>query len=209
MLDIGCGTGVYALPLMQAGAAAVTGLDDSAGMLARLHAMAEQHSIAGVKTIKASWKAIDIDGFGLNKAFDIVLASMTPALQTEQDFVNMERCSRRWCVYIGWGAKRENALLSEVFAVHGLEFRAPQGFAAASEVLASLGRKPSLDVWQSSREWKGTVAEAIENLSLQVENHGVKPKPALIESIVASYASLGQVRHSTLIEQGLLVWRVD
>jgi hypothetical protein len=76
-------------------------------------------------------------------------------------------------------------------------------------VLAGLGRQPSLDVWQSSREWRGTVAEAVEQLSLQVETHGAKPKPALIESIVASYVSLGQVRHSTLIEQGLLVWRVD
>lgn len=209
VLDIGCGTGIYTLPLVREGATGLTGLDDSAVMLARLSEVADLHGIAGVKTIKASWKDIDIAGLGLAKSFDIALGSMTPALQTERDFLNMEGCARRWCVYVGWGAKRQNALMQEVFEAHGLEFRVPPGFAAANAVLAGLGRKPSLDVWETSWEWNGTLSEALEHLSLQIETHGVRPRRELIERILDAHSSLGRVTHATSIEQGLLVWRVD
>ena len=209
ILDIGCGTGVYTLPLAREGAASVTGLDGSAVMLARMASVAELHGITNVKPVKASWKDLDISCLGFEQAFDVVIGSMTPALQTEHDFANMERCARKWCVYVGWGAKRENALLKEVFEAHGLEFKVPPGFVEAGAALAGLGRKPSLDRWESRREWNGTLAEATENVALQIEAHGAQPQRSLIEGIVSSYAANGQVRHTTTIEQGLLVWRVD
>lgn len=209
ILDIGCGTGVYTLPLARAGAATVTGLDGSAVMLARMASVAELHGIVNVKPVKASWKDLDISCLGFEQGFDVVVGAMTPALQTERDFVNMERCARKWCVYVGWGAKRDNPLLKEVFEAHGLEFRVPPGFVQAGAALAGLGRKPSLDRWESRRDWSGTLAEASEQVALQIEAHGAQPQPSLIESIVSSYAEGDQVHHVTAIEQGLLVWRVD
>jgi SAM-dependent methyltransferase len=58
VLDIGCGTGIYALPLARE-AAAVTGLDDSRQMITRFKGEIDNAGLRNVQVVKASWKDID------------------------------------------------------------------------------------------------------------------------------------------------------
>jgi 2-polyprenyl-3-methyl-5-hydroxy-6-metoxy-1,4-benzoquinol methylase len=79
VLDIGCGAGIYTLPLA-CEAAMVTGLDDSETMIARMTDVMSCADIQNVHPVKAAWKDIDISACGFEKAFDIVWISMTPAV---------------------------------------------------------------------------------------------------------------------------------
>ena len=87
---------------------------------------------------------------GFEKAFDIAWISMSPAVQTLQDFEKMEKCAGKWCVYIGWGRKRKNALMEEVFNLHNLDYGPPAGVEAAYDILVRSGRTPSLDYFETS-----------------------------------------------------------
>ncbi len=113
----------------------VTGIDDSETMIARMTDVMQSENIQNIQPIKAAWKDIDISARGFEKAFDIVWISMSPAVQTAQDFERMEECARKWCVYIGWGRKRKNALMEDVFRLHDIHYGPPPGVAAAYEIL--------------------------------------------------------------------------
>ncbi|KIX12676.1 class I SAM-dependent methyltransferase [Dethiosulfatarculus sandiegensis] len=207
ILDIACGTGIYTLPLAGE-AAGVTGLDDSEAMLDRMKQVMEAKGIQNVRPVKASWEDIDIAAKGFQKAFDIAWVSMTPAIQTAHDFDLMEQCARKWCVYIGWGRKRENALMQEIFSSHGLSYGPPPNIAKAYDILLESGRKPSLDYFETTWYWKGTANEALSDIAFHIEMHGEKPRRDLIAKALHSYERDGVLSYATEVELRLLVWPV-
>jgi SAM-dependent methyltransferase len=207
ILDIGCGTGIYTLPLARY-AAMVTGLDDSVTMIERLMDTVSFSGIQNVRVVKASWKDMDISGFGFEKAFDIAWTSMTPAIQTHQDFNRMEGCAKNWCVYIGWGRKRKNELMKEVFELHGLNYGPPPGVRSAYDTLVRSSRKPSLDYFETSWDWTGNIEEAMEDMVCFIEIQGGSPDRGLIEKVLDRHEREGRISHTTYAEEGLMVWRV-
>jgi SAM-dependent methyltransferase len=208
ILDIGCGTGIYTLPLAR-DAYQVTGLDDSEAMMARFAYALALEGMENVIPITASWTAIDISDVGFNKAFDIAWISMSPAVQTLSDFERMEQCATKWCVYIGWGRKRKNSFMEEIFNTHGLHYGAPPGAEAAYDLLSRSGRKPSLDYFEASWTWTGTVEDAIEDAACFIEMQGGRPQRDLIENVAASHEYDGMISHTTHVEEGLIVWKVE
>jgi len=137
-LDIGAGTGVFSLWAAEQGAA-VTAVDVSPGMLAELKINAGERKI---ETVEAPWQQIDPKERGWENAFDTVIAQMVPGFRAAADFARMEACCRGWCVFVGWGHKREDPWLQAVFAAHDLPWQVPFGLPAALELLATLGRHP-------------------------------------------------------------------
>ena len=208
ILDIGCGNGIYSLPLAR-DAAMVIGLDDSETMIALLTGTISSSGIQNVRPVKASWKDIDISEFGFEKAFDIVWTSMTPAIQTKKDFNRMERCSKNWCVYIGWGRKRKNALMEEGFESHGLHYGPPVGVQAAYDILVQSGRTPSLDYFESSWGWSGKVEDALEDMICFIEMQGGHPDRSSIEKTLDRHEQEGRISHTTDVEEGIIVWQVS
>jgi SAM-dependent methyltransferase len=208
VLDIGCGTGTYTLPLARE-ATMVTGLDDSETMIACLKNLVSSTGVQNVRAVKASWKNIDIAAFGFEKAFDIAWTSMSPAVQTQQNFERMEKCARKWCVYIGWGRKRKNALMEEAFDLHGLHYGPPPGVGATYDILVRSGRAPSLDYFETSWDWTGTAEDALEDIACFIEMQGGRARRNLIEKVLAGHERDGRVYHTTDVEEGLMVWRVE
>ncbi len=208
ILDIGCGTGIYTLPLARE-AATVTGIDGSGAMLSRLNEVAAANRILNVRTIQAPWNDIDIADREFEKAFDIVWASMTPAVQSRDDFAAMERCAKKWCVYIGWGKKRKNALMEEVFAKHGLSYEPPPGVNVAYDMLVAANKSPSIDYFETSWGWAGSTADAMAEIEFFIELQGEDPQRNLIEKVLARHGQNGRICHTTAVEQGVMVWPVD
>jgi len=208
ILDIGCGTGIYTLPLALE-ASAVTGLDDSKTMIARMKDVIKSAGIKNVQAVKTSWKNADISELGFEKAFDIAFISMSNAVQTLQDFEKMEQCAKKWCVYIGWGRKRKNALMEEVYSLHGLKYAPPPGAGEAYGILAGSGRNPSLDYFETSWDWTGTTGEALEAMLFYIEMLGGRPRLDLIENLLTSHERDGRVSHTTYAEEGLILWHAE
>jgi SAM-dependent methyltransferase len=209
VLDIGCGTGIYTLPIARE-AASVTGLDFSETMLDRLNGEIKQHHIKNVKTLHANWRTFDISSNGFEKVFDIVWTAMSMGVTNKGDVKKMEQCSKTWCVYVGWGNKRKNTLMEEVFKEYGMVLRPPPGANAIFEMLIKMKRHPSLDLVETSWDWEGTVDEALEDLAghIEMERPERVPNLNIIRDIIAQYAENNIVRHTTYVEEGIIVWRV-
>lgn len=204
VLDLGCGTGVYALPL--AGAARRTfGIDSSAAMLKVFRRELRLRGIRNSGCALAAWG--DLPARGLRGKFDIALASMTAAIKTEKDLLKMEAAARELCVYIGWAGVRRNALLEKVYAAHGLEYKAPEGAARVLAALKKLGRRPRTlyitDGWTKS----ATAAETLREIGVSMKVNGVKLRRAWTAALLKSLARGGKVRQRTSMRKALIVWR--
>lgn len=132
ILDIGCGTGVYALPLTGE-AAGVLGIDSSPAMLRVFRAQARSRKLANARCLRAVWE--EVPAAEVRKGFDIALASMTNAIRGKAALLKMEAAARERCVYIGWAGVRKNSLLEAVYAHHGLKYGAPEGAGRILKVL--------------------------------------------------------------------------
>ena len=151
ILDIGCATGCFALPVARK-AIEVVGLDFSAAMLERLMAEAARFRIRNLQTHLMAWQEVNPMSLGFAGAFDVVWTSMSAAVRTTADLTRMEQCSRHWCVYTGWGRVRENPLPAEAFRTHGLVFGPPPGTAAMHAMVTRAGRQTFLEYLDTSWE---------------------------------------------------------
>ncbi len=208
ILDIGCGTGIYALPLAQE-AKSVTGLDFSEAMVARLRDETMRYNISNVDVIKDSWQDVDITARGFKKSFDIVWCSMSMAVRDREDIRKMEDCSKKWGVYIGWARRRKNELMEEAFRMHGLTYGPPPGVSVVHDILKSAGKAPVIEYFDDSWDWEGTVDEAMENVAGFIEMQGSTADRTRLMGLLNSYERDGLIRHTTYVEEGIIVWRVD
>jgi SAM-dependent methyltransferase len=205
ILDIGCGTGAYTIPLAEE-ALEVMGIDLSPAMLEKLREVARERGIGNIELREASWRDLDISSQGLAGRFDIVLSAMSPAIRDEEDIRTMELCSSRWCIYVGWGRIRKNTLMEKVFHAHGLEHSPPQGAAAVFSTLERMGRRPCLDYFDAAWTWEGTIQGAVEELAAFLTMHGAEADFGILREIVKHYAADGLVRHITEVEEGVVIW---
>ena len=208
VLDVGCGTGVYALPLAQR-AAQVVGLDISEEMTRRFTAVCRERGIDNATVIRAPWGDAVIDEFELEQAFDIVWAALIPTVRGRQDVARLSRCSRKWCVYVGWNGSRTNPFLEAVFRAHGQPFGPPPGAGEVQTCLAELGMRSQKFTTVRSWEWEESAADATAYANRFLTAHTqATPDARLIEDIVAGLAVDGVVRHRADVEEALLVWDV-
>lgn len=207
ILDVGCGTGVYSLPLAQQ-AANVVGLDLSEEMARRFAAQQQEQSIENASVIQSPWNDTAVAEHGWDKAFDIVWAAMTPAVRSPEDLARMHRCARTWCVYIGWGGLRRNPFLEEVYQAHGQVFGPPPGAKAVQAHLSAMGIAAEIELIHDHWDWEGTEEEAAAHaegfLHAQTE---AEPQPELIREIIARFSTDGMVRCRSEVEKGLIVWQ--
>lgn len=207
VLDIGCGTGLYTLPIALR-ASHVIGIDISDAMLDKLKSECLLHKIDNVSVVKSLWQDIDVESSGYKKAFDIVFSAMTPAIKEREDIIKMEQCSKNWCVYIGWGRLRKNKLMEEVFNLHGLQYGPPAGVKKTCAYLESMGRSYSLEFVNDSWDWEGSEAEALEDMSGYISMHGAIPRMNVIKELLSAYSENGLIKHTTIVEIGVVVWHV-
>ncbi len=97
VLDVGGGSGRYAIPFAST-AQSVTVTDISANMLALTEKNAIKAGLQNVQCQKMEWSNADMKTLGWEKKFDLVFASMCPAVRSIKGLQNMSLASKAYCL---------------------------------------------------------------------------------------------------------------
>ena len=209
MLDIGAGTGSLAIPLARQGAE-VTAVDFSSEMLKQLVARAADEEVSIERTVHLSWDEVDLDAEGFRDAFDLVIASMTPAVREPETFKLMLGAARGVCYYSGWVNREWDPAYYELYRMlFREEFReGSHGFHLPFMYLYMNGYRPTVRIRQE--EWRSdeTVDEMVETVTgFFSTTQGVDDAmKARMREYLGARADHGSYRSKTLATTGMMVW---
>lgn len=209
-LDVGCGGGRFAFALEKLGAVA-TGIDFSSEMIRECEAYRAQHGSACDFRV-VDWHHLDLDAVHWRGRFDLVLANMTPAVDSEETFAKLSAASKDWCLMVK-PTRRRNQILDALTVQLGLNadtVALDNAFIHAFEWLWRHGYQPELAYEEQIWEKQWTLDEAIKEYTLRLSS-----LYALDDAQKALLATaLQQLQHDGMIEEethttiAAIYWRV-
>lgn len=201
VLDIGCGTGRVSIEIAKS-AKSVHGVDVSEEMLTLFKSSAENMGVANVVV-----ECGDFEALALNGKYDIVVATMTPALQSMDDFKKAISLANEKFVYVGWGRKRSAPLLERAFELHGAKLHLPFGAPGASVFLKEMGYDAQVEYSEEVWEHEMSIEDAIEEMCWHIEIGGVTPDRSIVEGLIRSEFT-DRVKHAHRVETGLIICEI-
>ncbi|WP_347489820.1 class I SAM-dependent methyltransferase [Desulfoscipio sp. XC116] len=165
VLDIGCGIGRHAVEFAEK-AGSVVGVDISANMLHYARENSLSSGADNIEYVKLNWEAVDLSERCWEKYFDLVFASMCPAVRSKRGLEKMSLACKDYCFINQYIEKKDS--LGEELAEHlGLcgDFDPHNDRDAAYAIFNILwleGYDPEITYLDDCRELIFTVAEAVE-----------------------------------------------
>lgn len=201
VLDLGCGNGRYGL-FFATLAKKVYMFDISSKMLENVANDAKKIGFDNVEILCDDWSNFETK----NLDVDIVFASLTPALNTFENFKKAYTLAKEAMFYIGWGRIRESKILNEVFKSHDdNQVVLPNGAEFVCECLSKMNANiPETKYIKKEITHEKPLQKAILDISWQLEAHGIKPNVEIIEKIVKKYTKDGITKYTSQMENGLL-----
>ncbi|WP_172402531.1 class I SAM-dependent methyltransferase [Helicobacter sp. 12S02634-8] len=203
VLDIGCGSGRYALRFAQE-AKKVYATDISAGMIERLLRDVDSYGYRNIIASCEPWEEYDP-----KSPIDIAFASMTPALSNFKAFQKAFTLAKEALAYVGWGRKRESAFLQKVFKAHHIQLELPTGAPDVMQFLAQMGKHPKVSYIQKTKIYRNSLDNAINDIAWHISIHQAVPNKELIHTLIKEeIARTNQTddtfSYSTQMEIGLI-----
>lgn len=106
VLDIGCGTGFYSIQFSEI-SEHVMATDISENMLLYAENNAKAKNKNNIVFVKKPWSELNLDEFNCKEKFDLVFASMTPAIDSYEDLMKMINCGRNLYFLSGFVERRD------------------------------------------------------------------------------------------------------
>ena len=206
VLDIGSGTGTYALAFANR-CAAVTAIDMDPNALLILRAQAEQLHLENITCSESMW-----ENFQPDRTFSFVFTSMCPAICDYDELRRMESFSTHACGVIA--VTRGSDDLHRKRLMELLEVRPSGGMTTEAlwyyEALYLAGKQPNVQNWSAHYTYDIPINEACRRNEIYFEIFDVpveRSRPILSEYF-SSQARDGLVPDETRLNTALISWRV-
>ena len=212
VLDIGSGPGVYAL-LFAPYAREVTALDSAPRMCTVLRERALERGLTNITVVNKDWREVELSEEGWERRFDLVFASLTPAVRDPQTLMKMVAASRKFCCLVEFARGHRNPVLIDLWdnVVGGpfpggrIEASYPWNFLYASGYLPDIYFVP--DFWEEELP----LEEAVSRYRLSLSRFVTVTAP--VEKKIRRYFNAkspgGVFRFSRRGYLAVLLWRVD
>ena len=212
MLDIGCGSGHYSLTFADK-IGRVDGFDISPSMIEYARNNARNSILADkVEFSVLNWSQANLPALGWVGAFDLVLASRTPAVCDHQTLVKMMAASKNYCVMMSL-ANHKSAVRSELKKIITRAeetIRGNRSAYCAFNLLWLMGCYPEVSYLEQKWDDDLPVDEAAMLQFRHFEQGGLlnKREKELIVRQLEEMAVDGLVHDSVEACIALLVWKV-
>lgn len=213
VLDIGCGTGTFAMTLARQGAH-VTALDFSEGMLAKFSAAIPSDLEKRITILKQDWHTLNIRKVGWYGKFDLVIAFMSPGMATPRAFFSMMQCSRKGCAIKGWAARRDHPILSALWPkIMGKDLEDnPQSFLYKINLLFALGIFPEITFDTIHWDQDMSVDEEVERQVAffhKISDKTIRELETIIRPYLESICVNGRIIRAHKGKTATAVWALD
>ncbi|AYD39531.1 class I SAM-dependent methyltransferase [Clostridium fermenticellae] len=210
VLDIGCGTGFYSKKFSEI-SKCVTATDISENMLECAKRNLESECRNNVKFVKSIWSELKMEDFEWKGKFDLVFASMTPAIDSYEDLIKMIDCGKNLYFLSGFVEKKDSLKneLSEV--ILGYHNDNPHGnkIYSAFNILWNMGYYPKISYVDSNR----SKLRSVDELYKKYLSYFERKKPLAeedkvsIRKYIESKAISGIVEDKVTSKTAWLCWR--
>lgn len=208
-LDIGCGAGDYSMVIAPKVKMAV-GTDLSPAMIEAAKKKSQEHRVKNAEFICADWSCLDLDALGWRKAFDLVFAHMTPAIDSAAMLEKMMACSKNHC-FLTKPTRRQESVLDPIKKILGLGSGSPfdTHIAEAFELVWHLGACPEFFYWQDTWEFDHSLEEACAWYSAKIRTQheiGAAEEKA-IRTYLTSISIDGRIKEETKSTIVTMYWK--
>jgi SAM-dependent methyltransferase len=210
VLDIGGGTGRYALPFSEY-AEEVTIADFSAQMLDIAKRNAENAGRRNLQYIKLNWTDADLQELGWEKKFDLVFASMCQGVRSATGLRKMSSASKRWC-QINQFIERKDSLSQKI--MKDLRIDPPRDVHNNRDITQALfnllwldGFNPEITYLKEKSQQDLSIDEAVDRYSLHF-GRAAEEKGGNLKQLIEGYADGDKIRIESRVTLSLILWKV-
>ena len=178
VLDIGAASGVFSIPFVEKGAN-VTAIEPSPDLAIMLENNAKHYSVQ-VEVIQKPFEVISTDKH--NQSYDLVFASMCPAIKDWDMVEKALSCAKKYCYISMMAGPKENHLMDELLLNIGLKPReiGSSDMAYLQQLLYLRGYSYQTLIEKQMKTVKIDVDSAVDNLTDWFIEYGIPLEEKLL-----------------------------
>ena len=203
VLDVGCGSGMYTIRLAQQ-AATVTALDISDEMLRILMQDAAAQGLDNLRPVVSDWQ-----NFADDQRYQIVFASMTPALTDDAAREKLHACALEQVVFIGFTERKPSDVMADLYVRYAVS---PPQFADAPPMRAWLqARRIAHTALPVDGQWivPHSREQLLKACAANLLARGAQPDMAHLAAHVEAFRNAdGQYIERTSYSLEMLIWHI-
>jgi len=211
ILDIGCGPGKFAVEMAKIGKE-VIGIDVSSKMLAYAENKRLEEGLENLQFMKLDWGQVSLAELNWEKRFDLVFASMCPAINSQKALEKMISASRSCCYMSNFAFRQESifdTLAAQLAPARSLK---QQGNAVycCFNILWLSGYYPEVTYMDSQWERKFSYTEALEyyGAALPIPGGPSREQSELMKKYLQQCSANGIILEKVRAKFAFIYWKI-
>ncbi|WP_321415395.1 class I SAM-dependent methyltransferase [uncultured Desulfobacter sp.] len=214
VLDVGAGSGNWAVSMAEMGASVVA-LEPSSGMVEILRQKIDALGFGPdqIRIKQQTWQDLNLEKEGLAGQFDLVFSSMNPGVCDPTTLEKVMQASRKFCYLSTFSGGSPRSFYNNLWKdVTGQTLESTSwDFIYPFTYVYAQGYRPQIDfhVWTHDRE--ETIDEAVENIVFFTQGiTDVTPEThQKLKVYITGQAVNGIFHQKQTVCQGVMLWQVD